>query len=274
MAEKKLESLRRRAIPKWLVSLNNVQNFECEYSDKSTTESVQTALRDVNHGNKPNVPISSSSSEAGKVLVLLDNVLSDDFPYLNFNGNIHCHTNIGDASRICEDLIAVSEKHGSLVVGFDVEWSVNYQVGQQNKISLIQVCSSENDCHLFHLASMTGFPKALRFLLEKSTIIKVGLNIAGDLWKIEKDFKFPVHKIIKSSCIDLSELACKVLDKPGRKWSLEGLTQLILQRRLPKETNVRKSFWHMWPLSQEHIQYAARDAFASFLLYKKLCEMK
>ncbi|XP_013789771.1 Werner syndrome ATP-dependent helicase homolog [Limulus polyphemus] len=270
MAEKKVESSRKRSMPKWLVSLDNAQCFEYNCSGKS----VPTVLRDVNYRNKPNVPSFSSSGEAGQELVSLEKVLSDDFPVLNFNGKIYCYTNIGDASRICEDLIAESEKRGTVVVGFDVEWSVDYQVGRQNKISLIQICSSENDCHLFHLASMTGFPKALRLLLEKSNIIKVGLNIEGDLWKIERDFKFPVHKIIKSSCIELSELACEVLDKPGQKWSLEGLTQFVLQRRLPKDSNVRKSCWHIWPLSQEHIQYAARDAFASFLLYKKLCEMK
>ncbi|KAF8604771.1 hypothetical protein BDV93DRAFT_522096 [Ceratobasidium sp. AG-I] len=71
------------------------------------------------------------------------------------------------------------------VVGFDMEWTVSNRGPKST--GLIQI-SDETSILLIQISSMKEFPSKLKYLITSSTIIKVGVNIAGDITKLVKDF--------------------------------------------------------------------------------------
>ena len=59
--------------------------------------------------------------------------------------------------------------HKPIVCGFDIEWKVNFRAGEGLcKTALLQICTSEKECFLFHLAAMNGkaFVIILKFVLK------------------------------------------------------------------------------------------------------------
>ena len=73
------------------------------------------------------------------------------------------------------------------MLGFDAEWKVTYQRGEpQAPVALIQICT-DIGVYLFHIHQY-GFPDELIRIMNHSKIIKIGLNISGDILKIQRDF--------------------------------------------------------------------------------------
>ncbi|KFW94873.1 Werner syndrome ATP-dependent helicase, partial [Phalacrocorax carbo] len=192
-------------------------------------------------------------------------VLEDGLPFLEFCGSIVYSYEASDCSLLSED-IRQSLSDGA-AVGFDIEWPPSYTKGKMAKVAVIQICISEEKCYLFHISSMSGFPKGLKRLLEDETIKKVGVGIEGDQWKLMSDFEIKLKSFVELADVANEKLKCK------ETWSLNGLVKHLFGKQLLKDTSVRCSNWQEFPLNEEQKVYAATDAYAGFIIYQKLKNM-
>ncbi|GAA6001342.1 hypothetical protein JCM10207_006616 [Rhodosporidiobolus poonsookiae] len=171
--------------------------------------------------------------------------------------------------RVVERVLA--QMHGPL--GFDLEWDpyVRNKSGEtfQGRTAVVQVCD-EKRVLLVHVARMPNFPLALKQLIEDPNRIKLGVQIAGDARKLERDFG---HR--PAGTLELNALV-RTYDperfvgrtKPGLI-GLQELTGIYLDRYLPKEGAVRCSRW-TGPLDEHQIEYAVNDVYASLYVLKAI----
>ncbi|NXT18307.1 WRN helicase, partial [Syrrhaptes paradoxus] len=192
-------------------------------------------------------------------------VLEDGLPFLEFCGSIVYSYEANDCSLLSED-IRRSLPDGA-AVGFDIEWPPSYTRGKMAKIAVIQICVAEEKCFLFHVSSMSGFPKGLKRLLEDETIKKVGVGIEGDQWKLMSDLEIKLKSFVELADVANEKLKCKEI------WSLNGLVKHLFGKQLLKDKSVRCSNWEEFPLNEEQKLYAATDAYAGFIVYQKLKNM-
>ncbi|KAK0168200.1 hypothetical protein PV327_002025 [Microctonus hyperodae] len=189
-------------------------------------------------------------------------------PEIKFAGKTYYVTDFEGCALICDQVIERIEKFTNSIVpiGFDLEWPFSFQTGP-GKTALAQICVSENTCHLFHIYNLKKLPASLIQLLSHSRVKLVGVNIKNDVWKLSRDFpEFPASQVVEKNCIDCGPLTNQVYNRSGR-WSLERLTAYILQKKISKDDKVRKSKWHILPLTESQKIYAATDAYVSLLLY-------
>ncbi|XP_037752563.1 Werner syndrome ATP-dependent helicase isoform X3 [Chelonia mydas] len=122
-------------------------------------------------------------------------VLENDLPFLEFHGSVVYSYDASDCSFLSEDIRR--NLSGGDVIGFDIEWPPSYTKGKVGKVALIQICVSEKKCYLFHISSMSGFPKGLKRLLEDEDVKKVGVGIEGDQWKLMSDFEIKLKSFVE-----------------------------------------------------------------------------
>ncbi|XP_035181081.1 Werner syndrome ATP-dependent helicase isoform X1 [Oxyura jamaicensis] len=192
-------------------------------------------------------------------------LLEDGLPFLEFCGSIVYSHEASDCSLLSEDIRQTLSCGAA--VGFDIEWPPSYAKGKIAKIAVIQLCVTEEKCYLFHVSSMSGFPKGLKRLLEDETIKKVGVGIEGDQWKLMSDFEIKLKSFVELADVANEKLRCKEI------WSLNGLVKHLFGKQLLKDKTVRCSNWEEFPLNEEQKLYAATDAYAGFIIYQKLKNM-
>ncbi|XP_029668746.1 Werner Syndrome-like exonuclease isoform X2 [Formica exsecta] len=195
----------------------------------------------------------------------------EKYPPIVFKGCIEYATEFVDCAFICNNLIEEINRSEEKVIplGFDLEWPFNFQTGS-GKTALVQICLDVDVCYLLHIYSLNKLPAAFIELLCHSKVILVGVNIKNDLRKLERDFKeFPAQKVVENNCLDCGPFANQRLNRSGR-WSLERLTALVLKKKISKNPEVRRSKWHVQPLSDAQKIYAATDAYVSLLIYREL----
>ncbi|XP_075060702.1 bifunctional 3'-5' exonuclease/ATP-dependent helicase WRN isoform X2 [Mixophyes fleayi] len=205
------------------------------------------------------------TSEDKKKSVWKKNILEDTLPFLKYDGQISYSIEENDCSFLSE-MIRAYVREGD-AIGFDIEYPVVYTMGKTGRVSLIQLCVSERECYLFHIASMTSFPKGLKRLLEDDSVKKVGVGIEGDKWKLLTDFDLSLKGFVELTDLANQKVKCK------EKWSLNGLVKHFFNKQLLKDNSVRCSRWDRWPLSDDQRMYAASDAYAGLLVYQKLMSM-
>ncbi|EFN72228.1 Werner syndrome ATP-dependent helicase [Camponotus floridanus] len=194
----------------------------------------------------------------------------EKYPPIVFEGCIQYITEFVDCAFVCNNLTEEINRSKEKVVplGFDLEWPFSFQTGS-GKTALVQICPDVNVCYLLHIYSLNKLPAAFVELLCHPKVMLVGVNIKNDLRKLERDFKeFPAQKIV-DNCLDCGPFANQRLLRSGR-WSLERLTTLVLKKKIDKNPEVRRSKWHVQPLSDAQKIYAATDAYVSLLIYREL----
>ncbi|XP_045142745.1 Werner syndrome ATP-dependent helicase isoform X2 [Echinops telfairi] len=189
-------------------------------------------------------------------------VFEDELPFLEFTGTIIYSYEASDCSFLSED-ICMSLSDGD-VIGFDMEWPPVYSKGKLGRVAVIQICVSESKCYLFHISSMSVFPQGLKLLLENEAIKKVGVGIEGDQWKLLRDFDIKLK-----SFVELTDVANEKL-KSTETWSLNGLVKHVLSKQLLKDKTIRCSNWSNFPLTADQQLYAATDAYAGLMIFRKL----
>ncbi|XP_006624334.2 Werner Syndrome-like exonuclease isoform X1 [Apis dorsata] len=210
----------------------------------------------------------SKEEESQNKIFTKEEVDISKFPIIEFKGYVNCVSGFNDCAMICDDIIKEVENsdHKEIIIGFDLEWPFNFHTGS-GKTALAQICFNETICYLLHIYSLKKLPAAFVVFLSHPKVRLVGVNIKNDIWKLGRDFKeFPASKIIENNCIDSGKFANEILNRSCR-WSLEKLTAYLLKRKLNKNPKVRKSKWHLYPLSNEQKVYAATDAYVSWLLH-------
>jgi ribonuclease D len=130
------------------------------------------------------------------------------------------------------------------ILGFDTETRPSFRKGRKNKVSLIQLATSDLAC-LFRI-NRIGIPQELADILADHDIIKAGVAVHDDikfLKKMVKDFG------IKSS-------------------GLKKLAAIVLGFRISKRQQVTD--WEAHELTEAQQVYAATDAWVCYEIFKKL----
>lgn len=63
-------------------------------------------------------------------------------------------------------------------------------------------------------------------------------------------------------CVDLG-VWCNEVCETGGRWSLERLANFIARKSMDKSKKVRMSKWHVIPLDENQLMYAAIDVYVS-----------
>jgi len=170
-----------------------------------------------------------------------------------FEGEIFLIEDLDDVEEVADFL----GKHR--IIGFDTETKPAFKKGVTNQVSLLQLSTSAQ-AFLFRTHKI-GFPDAIRNILEKDQIIKVGAAVHDDIKGLAKltDSFFP------NSFFDLNDELKKVgFENVG----VRNLCAMVLNMRISKSEQV--SNWEAGVLTPKQQRYAATDAWACLEIYKKL----
>lgn len=180
----------------------------------------------------------------------------NELPIIKFEGNIHLIYRDNQIQEAIEEL----RKHS--VIGFDTETKPNYIKGHRNKVALLQL-STEKDAYLFRLHYLTDL-NTIYNILSDDQIAKVGVAVNGDFKELNSLKKFEPKNFIE-------------LQKYVKKFNIENIglkkmAAIILDGKVSKRQ--QRSNWQANPLSKAQLVYAATDAWASLMIYKKLKELE
>ncbi|XP_058795255.1 3'-5' exonuclease [Phymastichus coffea] len=242
-------------------------NKQSNFTSEKNRESRKKSPVEQSQGNRRSARNFQTNEKSEKEISKKEPEI-DDLPPIVFQGQINYVHNFYDCARICDVLLTEVESNNDSIVpvGFDLEWPFSFQTGS-GKTALAQICLSEKICHLLYLYKIKKLPASFIALLSHPKVKLVGVNIKNDVWKLSRDFnEFPGQKVVDNNCLDCGPYANKVLNRSVR-WSLERLTAYLLKRRINKDPSVRRSKWHIHPLTDAQKLYAATDAYVSFLLH-------
>ncbi len=157
---------------------------------------------------------------------------------------------------------AVKNLEKQKLIGFDTETRPSFKKGKINKVALLQL-STEKTCFLFRL-NMIGFPESLLNLLKNEKITKVGLSLQDDFGMLHK-----IAPIEPAGFIDIQTYVKRFKIK---EMSLQKIYARLFHKKISKHQ--RLSNWEAEKLNDGQKRYAATDAWACILIYKKLKEME
>ncbi|KAJ3004701.1 UNVERIFIED_CONTAM: hypothetical protein HDU68_004936 [Siphonaria sp. JEL0065] len=166
-----------------------------------------------------------------------------------------------------------------LPIGLDCEWNVGPN-GKDGKVRLLQLAIKERLLSdtvktelilLIVLKDNTAWPGYLKEVVESTRTLKIGSRIvAADFKYLHEDFGLRVRSLASSDVCDLAHF-CKQKGKVEKaNMSLANCCAEVLHHCLDKDEKVRRSNWSTLRLSKAQKEYAARDAWASLLIYLAL----
>jgi ribonuclease D len=144
------------------------------------------------------------------------------------------------------------------ILGFDTETRPSFRKGRKNKVSLIQLATSDLAC-LFRI-NRIGIPQELADILADHDIIKAGVAVHDDI-----KFLKHVKKFKPDGFIDLQKM---VKDFGIKSSGLKKLAAIVLGFRISKRQQVTD--WEAHELTEAQQVYAATDAWVCYEIYRKL----
>jgi len=169
-----------------------------------------------------------------------------------FRGEIVVIDNITAFSKV------ISRIRNKKILGFDTETRPSFRKGRKNRVSLIQLATSDLAC-LFRI-NKTGIPQELADILADPEIIKTGVAVHDDI-KFLKNIK----KFEPAGFVDLQ----KLVKEYGIKSSgLKKLAAIVLGFRISKRQQVTD--WEAEELTEAQQVYAATDAWVCYEIYTNL----
>jgi hypothetical protein len=150
------------------------------------------------------------------------------------------------------ELLKHVERHP--LIGLDCEWVTPRNGGAPRKISLLQLATADGWCVLLRLNKLKLCPKSLFPVLADPAIIKLGVGIQDDAFKLKNDFAVSVR-----GWFDLRHLAGAHRPE-ATKLGMAGLALSFLGVHMDKDWRVRASDWEAGELSDRQVNYAANDA--------------
>ncbi|KAJ3558593.1 hypothetical protein NP233_g11480 [Leucocoprinus birnbaumii] len=163
---------------------------------------------------------------------------------------------------------------GLIVIGFDTEWNVEAQqyrgVVRENRTAVIQI-AYENIIYILQvgpLLAVKQLPQQLKLLLMNPNVIKAGCRIKNDLQNLQTASGSQEAFV---GGLELPQFAKECNVVMSARCGLSDLCASVLNKRLDKNVPERMSNeWENENLSEGHINYAARDAYASLVIYHAL----
>lgn len=177
-----------------------------------------------------------------------------NLPLVNFCGNIVVIDNLNLFHQ-------KFPKHGENEIwGFDTETRPSFKKGEsnQNNVSLIQL-SAAKITYLIRINKI-GIPNRLKYFMENSEIIKVGLSIKDDLNGLRK-----INDVDFKGFIDLQS----IVEKYGiEETGLRKVAAIVLKKRVSKSQQL--SNWDTDELTDKQQNYAATDSWVCREIYLEL----
>ncbi|GBE82644.1 hypothetical protein SCP_0410290 [Sparassis crispa] len=163
----------------------------------------------------------------------------------------------------------------SVTAALDMEWPVDLSTGIRGPVAIIQI--AYHDC--IYLIKTLPFlqngqlqlPHSLLTFLCSPAYKKVGVNISADFKKLQADCGFIAKDAEFSGQIELGTMAVERNAAKRKNTSLVDLSASILRCALIKDPMIRVStHWSDSELSQEFVNYAALDVFATWEIFHHL----
>ncbi|XP_002069580.2 Werner Syndrome-like exonuclease [Drosophila willistoni] len=195
----------------------------------------------------------------------------EKLPFIKYKGAIKYYTENHEIAASADDVIQWIDKQTTLDVvpmAFDMEWPFSFQTGP-GKSSVIQVCVDERCCYVYQLSKLKKLPAALVALLNHPKVRLHGVNIKADFRKLQRDFPEVSADPLIEKCVDLG-VWCNEICETGGRWSLERLANFIAKKAMDKSKKVRMSKWHVIPLDENQLMYAAIDVYIGQVIYRDL----
>jgi ribonuclease D len=173
---------------------------------------------------------------------------------VRFDGQIVIIETEEALERACQEL--AQER----VLGFDTETRPSFKAGVTNKVALLQLSTYER-CYLIRLCRVK-FSSKLQSILQRSDILKIGADVAGDLRSLGK-----LRSFTPRGFVDLQSEVVKfgIEDK-----SLRKMSGIILGKRVSKAQ--RLSNWEAQTFTDQQKMYAATDAWVCLKIFDRLKE--
>lgn len=179
-----------------------------------------------------------------------------DLPVAGFEGRVVVVNNHDKLLKACEHLSEQS------IIGFDTETRPSFKAGVSYNVSLIQL-STADTCYLIRLNSVP-MERPLMKILESRKILKVGVDVQGDIRNLNKIRHFRAGGFVE---LQKEVEAFGIEDK-----SLRKMAAIILGVGVSKAQ--RLSNWEAKELTAAQLRYAATDAWICLEMYKKLLASK
>ena len=179
-----------------------------------------------------------------------------DLPVAGFDGRIEIVDSVEALERACEHLM------GESIIGFDTETRPSFKAGVSYNVSLIQL-STADVCYLIKLTSVR-MERCLMRLLESRRVLKVGVDVQGDIRNLNKVRHFRAGGFVE---LQKEVEAFGIEDK-----SLKKMAAIILGVSVSKAQ--RLSNWEAKEYTPAQMRYAATDAWICLEMYNKLQESK
>lgn len=148
------------------------------------------------------------------------------------------------------------------VLGFDTETRPSFKKGIKNKVSIIQLASSDLAC-LFRIKKI-GLPPELIRILAEPGIVKAGVAVHDDIRFLKN-----INGFNPAGFIDLQSF---VREYGISSSGLKKLAAIVLGVRISKSQQV--SDWAAEELTEAQKIYAATDAWVCREIYKTLITQK
>lgn len=178
-----------------------------------------------------------------------------NLPKVVFPGKIYVVDRPEQVDQVCRFL------SGFQVLGIDSETKPNFKKGRTNKVSLLQICPSDEVCYLFRL-NKVGITLPLVNLLENRSIEKVGLSLKDDTRALHARAPF-----IPGGFTDLQNVVKTI---GIEDMSLQKIYANLFHGKISKSQQL--SDWEAPELSEAQRQYGAIDAWACLRIYHVLGE--
>lgn len=163
-----------------------------------------------------------------------------------------------------EQLEAAKYLKQQSILGFDTENRPTFKKGVKDRISLVQISSSEK-AYLFRVNQVPLIKEVLR-ILQSKRIVKVGLALDDDIKRIREISRFNVYA---NNFVDIQRIVGQYNIK---ELSLKKITAIVLNGKISKAQ--RLSNWNAKNLTDSQKRYAATDAWICVEIYNKLMKSK
>jgi ribonuclease D len=176
----------------------------------------------------------------------------EELPLQQFGGDIFLIDNEEDY-QVAVDFLSKQE-----MLGFDTETKPSFKKGCINQVALLQL-ATQNKAFLFRLNHI-GLNNGVKSILQDPKIKKVGVAIRDDIKTLQRLSGFKPAGFI--------ELQEQVKNYGIQNFSLKKLTAIVLGFRISKSQ--RLSNWEAPMLTEAQQNYAATDAWVSYMIYQSL----
>lgn len=173
-------------------------------------------------------------------------------PTARFKGRSIIIDNADDAIQAVNDL---SSKQ---MLGFDTETRPSFTKGQNHKVALIQLSTSDV-CYLFR-TNVIGFTDPLKKLMENPDVLKIGLSTKDDIHGLAQLADFHPGGIV--------ELQNLVKQYQISDMSLQKIYAILFGEHISK--GQRLTNWEAKELTPHQVAYASLDAWACLNIYEHL----